>query len=243
MKKYNFRNESVILIGDTHDLVKTREILNSGKIPQGSDIIHMGDGGIGFDKNQLHKHTLTELDYFARICSKNNYNLYIIRGNHDSTDDKFWNLHLPYIFFIKNAAHGIFPNFKRAIMVGGGISLDRCKRKKDVDWWEDEKTQAIEKYPDKCEVMFSHDTCEHFNNPTSSLLTAYEFYTKQDSKLMQDCADQRQVMSDIALNTGVTEIFYGHFHKYLKEQKENVYAQCIAMNELFEYNSTKKYTL
>ena len=77
MKTYNFRNESVILIGDTHDLVKTREILKGGNIPQGSDVIHLGDGGIGFDKNQLHKHTLMELDYFSRICTKNNYNLYI----------------------------------------------------------------------------------------------------------------------------------------------------------------------
>jgi hypothetical protein len=47
------------------------------------------------------------------------------------------------LFLVKDYTPAIFPNKKTALLVGGGISIDRSARREGLDYWSDEITIYI----------------------------------------------------------------------------------------------------
>lgn len=239
--QYNFRSDRIILIGDTHSTQEVKDILNI-RIPNGSDCLHIGDVGLGFgDNSYAMDNAKSWLMMFNDLCVKLDINLYLISGNHDRP--QVWDLpNYSNVFLIHSGDVGVFPNGKKALLVGGGVSVDRFKRKEGADYWRDEITPKLDNV-EKCDIMFSHDCPSYFNHPTTSLPRSYGWYVERDVTLMDDCENQRLVMSDIAERSEANTIFYGHFHNTMREEKNGIYARCLDINELFEFDANKHYKL
>lgn len=237
---YTFRSDKIILIGDTHDTSVTYELLNT-RIPNGSDVVHIGDGGWGFGNPAYAiENALSWLDRINTLCVKLDIRLYHLRGNHDNPDSRIWDSKWPNIFLIHTGDTVEFPNEKSVLFVCGGVSVDRYVRKEGESYWKGETTQPLDNVP-KCDIMFSHDCPEYFNHPTISLPEHYGWYVEKDITLMDDCLKQRNIMGDIVKQSEVKTIMYGHFHNDLKQEQNGVYARCLDISELFEFDANRIY--
>lgn len=242
MGNYKFRSNEIILLGDTHSTSVVRDIIAT-RIPDGSDIIHLGDVGLGFgDLSYSIDNALSWLGIFNKLCSKLNINLYLIRGNHDNTSLKIWDSKWSNVFLIHNNAYATFPNGKKVLFLGGGISIDRIARIPKNDYWTDEATHPIEDV-EKCDIMFSHDSPECFNHSSHTIPTHWKIYNDKDVTLYDDCVNQRKLVGEIVSKSEVSTIFYGHFHNSTRQQIDGVYARCIDINELEFFNANKTYTI
>lgn len=242
METYNFRDDTCILIGDTHSELVLYELLNL-RIPNGSDVVGIGDHGLGFGKVAYAiDNAKSWLDRINKLCIALDVKLYLIRGNHDNPD--VWKLPKQYsnVILTQSGDVGIFPNGKTTLFVGGGISLDRITRVEGETYWVDEATPYIDNI-EECDIMLSHDCPEHFNHNTNSLPNHYAWYCDRDVVLIDDSLRQRHNMSDIAKRSKVKTIFSGHFHNSLRDERDGVYYRCLDINELFEFNSTVEYKL
>jgi predicted phosphodiesterase len=239
---YKFRSNSTILLGDTHSLATTYDILNLD-IPNGYDVVHLGDIGLGFGDIKYAVHsTLAWLNRVDELCGKIDVKLYLIRGNHDATYESIWSSNYNNIILVKDQAYVSFPNGKRVMMIGGGISVDRCIRRVSFDYWSDEQTPFLERV-ENADIIFSHDAPEHFNHSTKNLDRHFKWAIEKDSLLIEDCLKQRNNISDIVFRAGAKCIFSGHFHNSIRDERDGVYYRCLDINETFEFDANKQYKL
>jgi predicted phosphodiesterase len=239
---YNFRNDTVILLGDTHSTTTTYDILNID-IPNGSDVWHCGDGGLGFGGLEYAlANAKSWLDRIDKLCQKLDIMFYHQIGNHDNP--AVWQLPDKYsnVILLQSGDVGVFPNGKKTLFIGGGVSVDRFGRKENFSYWKDEITPFLENV-EKTDFVFSHDAPEHFNHSTESLPKSFGWYCERDVTLIDDCLKQRLNISDIVKRSGANVIFSGHFHNDKRQEKDGVYYRCLDINERFEFDSNKTYKL
>ena len=240
MEEFKFRSNQVILQGDTHSTSVTYDIIGT-RVANGSDYVHLGDIGLGFgDVSYAVDNAKSILDRINKLCQSLDINCYFIRGNHDATYDSIWLSEWSNIKLIKDHAYAVFPNGKRVLMFGGGISLDRCDRQPNKDYWWDENTIPIDDV-EKCDIIFSHDCPEQFNHSSHTIPTHWKFYNDKDHTLYSDCVNQRDIVGYIVKRSEATTIFYGHFHNNMTQQIDGVYARCVDINELYFFDADKKY--
>lgn len=232
---HKFRTNQVILIGDTHSTNTTYEIL-SLRMPEDSDVVHIGDGGWGFGKEEYALDSAKSWrDRISKLCEKLNIRLFHIIGNHDNPEA--WNLPSTENFiFAKTGETAEFPNGKKVLFVGGGVSVDRIKRIKNESYWTLEHTPHINPVP-KTDFVFSHDCPDNFNHPTATLPRFYGWYVERDVLLLDDCKQQRDNMARIWRESGAKRAIYGHFHNSSVEEIDGVRAKCLDINELYEFNA------
>jgi len=239
---YNFRGDKIALISDTHSQDLLYEILST-RVPNGYDVVALGDHGIGFGFKELAiENTFSWLKHLNKRCKEMDVILYIIRGNHDATYREIWYSQWSNIILTKSGDLGIFPNGKKTLLVGGGISVDRYVRKENIDYWKDEITPFPENVP-SCDILFSHDTAEWFNHPTSTLGRHFAWYVERDPTLIGEAQKQRELLGDIIKCSGVKVHFSGHYHNAIREEKFGCYYRCLDINEVFEFDSDIEYTL
>lgn len=230
--KFNFRKDSLILLGNTHLFSVTKHILTSNKSLEGLDVVFLGDGGeMGRDLTSFE----VAFGSLNRELKARDINLFYIRGNHSHPD--IWKLDwsLSNIFFVQDYDEGEFPNGKTALFIGGGISLDRSIRKKDWDYFEDEGSAQIpDNFNKRFNFVFAHDCPEEFNQPTSSLKRIWKKFVDKDSELVKDCVAQRGIMSKVCKITKPEKWFSGHFHNNCRESKNGTIYRCVDINELLE---------
>ena len=235
LKNYNFRTNSVILLGDTHSENTTYEILNI-RIHNGSDVFHVGDVGLGFGNEMFAmQNARSWLDRINKLCQKLDIRLYLNRGNHDRPD--VWGEpSLSHVFLVKTGEIGIFPNGKKVLFVGGATSVDRFVRKVGESYWPNEITEDSQEVP-LVDFVFSHDCPDYFNHPTATLPRSYGWYVERDVSLMDDCKAQRDKMARIWQESGAKKAFYGHFHNSKRESVNGIEARCLDICELLEFNA------
>ena len=238
-KTYNFRGNTLIIQGDTHSESVVYEIIST-RIPNGSDYLHIGDVSLGFGNlDYAINNAKAWIDKINKLCAKLDVRCYLTRGNHDNPDVwKFDNE--SHVFFLQSGDVGVFPNGKRALLVGGGISVDRIVRTAGTSYWKNEITPTLDNV-EKCDIMFSHDCPAHFNHPTRTLHRSYGWYVDRDPTLLEESEAQRLVMSDIANRSEVKIIFGGHFHNTMSQNIDGVYYRCLDINELFFFDADKNY--
>lgn len=238
---YKFKNDTVILIGDTHSTSSTHDLLL--RIPDGNDVFHCGDGGWGFGNvSYALDNAKSWLDKINKLCQKLNIVLYHQIGNHDNP--AVWELPPSWsnVILVKSGDIGIFPNGKKVIFIGGGVSVDRCGRTEGIDYWKDEVTPIL-KNIEKCDIMFSHDCPEYFNHSTTSLGERFQWAIDRDPLLVDDCNCQRINMNNIVKDSGVNTIISGHYHNTIRDEVNGIYYRCLDINELYEFDSTLDYRL
>ena len=229
---YNFRSDCVILLGDTHSHHTLYEMVI--RIPKDSDLISLGDNGFAFGEDRVKAIYYTDnmLKLINDFCKCENINLYILIGNHDAPYPEIWDKKWSNIFLTKSGDYGIFPNGKKALLVGGGISVDRCSRKQNIDYWSEEITPYITDI-DKCDYLLSHDCPEEFNHQTNSLYKRFQWALDKDPTLLEDCKKQRNNMTRILKECGAEELYHAHMHNNITQTIDGVYGRCVDINELY----------
>lgn len=233
MQKYNFRTNNLIIQGDTHSTNGIYETLNI-LIPNGSDYLQIGDGGWGFgDPSYALDNAKSWLDRINKLCVTLNINCYLLAGNHDNPE--VWKLPNKYsnVILVQSGDIGIFPNGKKVLFVGGGVSVDRVTRTEGKDYWKDEITPEF-KITESCEYILSHDCPTDFNHSTETLHRPYGWYVDRDVHLIDDCRKQRSKLDEALKHSNAKEIYYGHYHNSTKQTIDGVTARCIDINELYE---------
>lgn len=242
MENKKFRSNKIVLLGDTHSTNITFDIIGT-RVEKGADLIHLGDGGFGFGPAAFGvANALSWMDKINKLCKSLDINLYHIRGNHDNTSKKIWESEWSNVFLINTESYATFPNGKKALLLSGGVSIDRCLRTPNHDYWFDEGTHPIENV-EKCDIMFSHDTPEQFNHSSHTIPTYWKNFNDKDASLYSDCLKQRVLVGDIVKNSECKTIFYGHFHNEMAQDIDGVYARCININDLFFFDAENNYKL
>lgn len=228
-----FRNNNIILIGDSHSYDVTYTIIKNTPNIDGYDCVFIGDGG-EFGKPKQNEYSLNRIN---EICIKRNIDLYYMRGNHSNPDVWKRNYIFSNLFLVQDYTEAEFPNGKNALLVGGGISVDRCFRKEGLDYWADEIT-PYKKMDKHFNFLFAHDAPDYFNHSTQSLWNSpYQKNLHEDVDLFQDALDQRNVIGQIIEDIKPEYCISGHFHNNIKDEKFGIKYRCLDINELFLFDS------
>ena len=236
MKSYKFRYDTVTLVGDTHSW--NGNISAIAKASPDTDLIFLGDHVLGFGENiyEAIQKTFAHLQECSYRASQKNVHIYWLRGNHDATYDEIWNAEFGSITLIKDHAEGIFPNGKKALLVSGGVSVDRYIRRENYDYWKDEVTTLFD-VMGKYDYFIAHDAPEEFNHSTSTLGNNFGWYIERDLTLVDDCLKQRQLISKLAKDSGALQLFSGHFHNSRVEDIGLRKYTCVMCEEHFLVSS------
>lgn len=225
-----FRNNKILLLGDTHSYMRTYHLLKITKNIDGYDVVFLGDGGEGFSCDKQDEIAFGKI---SDLCRKRNINLFCIRGNHSNPE--VWNRNYKFsnVFLVKDYESARFPGGKTALLVGGGISIDRVYRKENLDYWPDEIT-LYQKINEKFDILFSHDCPDYFNNSTGSLPSSpYGAILAYDPTLMRDALFQRNVMGQIVADIECKNLYSGHFHRSVVEHKFGMTYRGLNIEEIF----------
>jgi len=138
-KLRNLKESNIYFLGDTHGqfnrMLQDIDIYNI----ENCNIIQVGDFGAGFG---ISNSTYVEI---GKFLEERKILMYVIRGNHDDP---------AYFKSLTNYGKGLFfvPDYtlltlegKNLLLIGGGVSIDKLQREKDISWWEDE-TIKFDKY-------------------------------------------------------------------------------------------------
>ncbi len=209
------------LVGDVHGkLVTLMQTLTEQRISQ-SAIIILGDVGLGFlsnDKDRLH--------HCDDLLEQSSNNLYLIRGNHDKPQLwSEWKQTFKRIHFLQDGQMLTIDN-KLYLVYGGAISVDRCKRRVDEDYWTQEPfTPPTEAIPNL------HGVLAH-TGPFAQGWGGIRDYIMRDASLSRDLEkEQDDVMATIKL-LQPKHWYCGHFHMSEHLQVESTACHCLDINEI-----------
>lgn len=191
----------MIAIGDVHGKIDT--LAKKLYTFDNEIFIQVGDFGIGFLE-----------DYYIRRLDDslvpNNNKLYIIRGNHD---DPSYFKHPPkykQIELLKDYSVITDKDGREILCIGGGVSIDRTHRTKDISWWEDE-SMFYKKTKKKFDILITHVPQKTI---FKSLLIPglFDYYFKIDKNLLEDTNKEEEILKKIEKDINFKLTISGHLH-------------------------------
>ena len=221
---------NLIFIGDIHG--ELRELVwnaTSKYELSNSDLVVLGDFGVGFDKgfDTLYARVAPKLE-------KADLHIYTLRGNHDDPswfDGSKEGLY-PRVSFLQD--HHVYEIAgKKCYIIGGAGSTDiswRLKEKKKV-WWEDEyvKELPIKDLPGKVDIILSHEAPLAFEPVISRFSETPEW---QYEKILAGRTYLSQVLQEIT-----TEYwYYGHYHNHFSGSYGQVIYRGLGIMEFYEHH-------
>lgn len=238
-------------LGDTHSMRGVFNIIDRFKI-ENSNIIHVGDFGLGFVALTS---DLKNLEVVDEMLIETNNHLYVVRGNHDNPIfwdkskglnlPKYHNLHLVDDYSVLEIEE------KKILCVGGGISIDRQLRKDDrpyPSWWEDEefrwspaKFNRVVHNHDKIDIVVTHSApsaCYPRGVDAPIVNDWHNIELQHGNNLKGELQMERKkidMLKDAILKAyKPTNWFYGHFHTSKTELIDSVKYQALNINEICE---------
>lgn len=200
---------NLVICGDLHGSLK--ELV--WKVKQGSDILVVGDIGVGFGRPLSFEVLVGSLK--KRLESKD-LRIYCIRGNHDNPEYFDGRTYEDRVTLLQD--HVPLTLGDRLIYpVGGAPSHDKDHRlrinerlerfgsKKRI-WWEGECiVPGVNRIPPKIDILLSHDSPTYFDPPLiREDGQSWETYVQVRSG--------RRYLSSILQESNVKQWFFGHYH-------------------------------
>ena len=226
------------VLGDIHgnfNIVKYYSATNNLK---NTDIIQVGDFGIGFYQNDLEK--IKELN---KSLSLDNNRLYIIRGNHD---DPSWfessHLEFSHTSFLKDYTL-LKLDIGNVFCVGGAISIDRQYRmRNELGYWSNE---LFKLYPhlipsaenEKIDIVITHTAPTYcFPIGVNSFVKTFAYH---DPTLLSELQQERELVDrlfDLIKEKGheIKSHYYGHFHDSNTDYINNIKHRVLGVDEFLE---------
>lgn len=219
--------ENIIFVGDLHgEFNKFIYNIREQKI-ENVILIVCGDIGMGFNKPKYYE---TEFVRLQQICDKRNLSICFVRGNHDDLRyfqaDSLYELSqnlcrsFPDVHLVKDYSL-IITKFGNILTIGGGISIDRCKRTLNSSYWPNEFVKNFSKvdferlFSEQIDIVVSHSAPNSFFpvGINSEIVNSFAIY---DKSLKFDLLEEREMLDQVALllfqNWDIKHWFYGHFH-------------------------------
>jgi UDP-2,3-diacylglucosamine pyrophosphatase LpxH len=226
-------------IGDVHGDFNSLLTKIKGNNINHSNLIQVGDFGLGFQSLNDDMSFLKKLNVFLL---KSSNHLYVIRGNHD--DPAFFD------GSIKRSNIHLLPDYsvitlegKTLLMAGGAISIDRKVRKVGLNYWpqeffkfDQEKLNLIIGAHEKLDVIVTHTAPSFISPQTYDPLVLR--YAKGDETLLQELEAERKLVDQfysIVKSKTPTHWYYGHFHYSHTELYDNIRFTILNENEFVKY--------
>lgn len=240
-------------IGDTHGNNGYIKMLIKNFNYRNTEMIHVGDFGVGFISKEQEIKNLDSLNDFMK---ERNIILHVIRGNHDNPqyfDGTYLNTNLK-----------LHPDYtvlniegKNILLVGGAISIDRVPRRRyNVQeirqnnnsekryYWEDEKfildKKKLENFRD-INIVVTH-TAPHYAKPFDQKGKWPYIVTQfmgEDPTLADDLITERNLLNEmydiLNNNNDIENWFYGHFHNSDYTNYGYTLFNMLAINEMRFY--------
>lgn len=184
------------------------------------EVIHVGDVGFMGDIESY-------VEYLESLLYRYGMKLYFIEGNHEDynwlgnlKEDKSTGLkkvseRIKYI----PRGHRISYKGKDIVFIGGGVSVDQHKRRKGIDWWEEEELtdKQIEEISnqDPADIMISHDCPKQID-----LYLPDSHYFPRD--LIKKSEEHREKLGEIYEKLGIKYVVCGHYHIDHEDDKSKV---------------------
>lgn len=224
----------MIALGDIHGNFR---VINQYEFPKGTNIIQVGDFGLGFDKKDEQT-----MDYWNKSWEARGYHIYAIRGNHD--DPKWWdgrhdgrwsNIHLVQDYAVLHLEG------KNILCVGGAVSVDRIRRFEGRDYWKDEVfIMDVDKLASalegtKIDIVVTHTAPQFCYPPTKGPLVSH--FSERDVNLMSDLKYERALVDTmfhymVQRDNKPGKWVYGHFHDDNVEYIEDVKFVLLGIGEI-----------
>lgn len=232
--------EQLLFLGDIHgEWDRIRHFLKEHDF-RNVIIFQVGDFGVGFKTFEKENRPLASLNLFLL---KRNCQVIAIRGNHDNPvyfeKDPFQLSNIKFIPDYSIVSINLMGIIKKIFGIGGAISVDRCTRRLNYDWFMDEQMNctsdmSILNKIKEIDIMISHNAPEFV--PPFTLGSLVEENAKVDKFLKMDCMLERQKLGNmvdyiIGVNATLSHYFYGHFHRSEVSWFKDVRFQCLAIEE------------
>lgn len=244
----------MLFVGDIHGQLDLFEKWLNFHSVENTNIIQVGDFGLGFKSKY---EDINDLDELNRVLEASNNNLYVIRGNHDNPE--FWSSSNqdfvpPLIHLIKDGEI-IKIEGKRILCIGGGISIDRMKRRQDISYWSEEvinKEIINNCNVDNIDIIVTHVPFVEntiFTPPDESpLVINWDIIEQGD--LIFDLEEEQNLLSNLnerVKDNNKNDILWisGHFHNPSYIHKDNIEYLVLADlhskkdNEIVTYSKNK----
>lgn len=244
-------NHEIYYVGDVHGLSNLRDsvakITRSPKQDTMTHIIYVGDIGLGFNILQNEYEFFKEIDLHLRYFM--NVKLYLIRGNHDNPE--YWNpKSKEYKLFKKLKSLVLLKDWstktiagKKHLFYGGGISIDRTNRTKDISYWEDESINPIPMKTIKqklrgVDIVVSHvPPVETFGYSKLSD-SPFGHWLKKDANLQKDLDEENEFVESTFKLFKNKVIYYGHMHDFRKIELEDVNVTAYMLRD-YDWKNTR----
>lgn len=210
----------LIICGDLHGELPTLVY----KAPENSDILVVGDIGVGFGGPNSFK---VQVESVKKSMDRKNLMIYCIRGNHDDPDFFDGTIYSDRLTLLED--HKPFIVGKKLIYpIGGAPSHDKKDRLAKNEklksygsnkriWWDGECiVKNIEKLPTHIDIMLSHDSPTFFEPP---LIRNDEI----DYDTYEQMKEGRRYLSSLLEESTISFWFFGHYH----ESMSGVYGECM----------------
>jgi predicted phosphodiesterase len=211
------RKTMIVAIGDTHGKITSMsEKIQSLNLEKGTQFVHVGDFGLGFDSPIKEYKKLRDLNF---VLSMNDQRLWVIRGNHDNP--VYWeernSFELSNIKFVPDNTFMELDG-RMCFFAGGALSIDRTSRQKGATYWPGETYEWKEPkdVPGRVDHIFTHDVyhqCSPFNIDSPST----EKWFPLDPNLRGDMIESQMHMKSLYdFFTSINDDFswyHGHYHE------------------------------
>lgn len=260
--RHEINNKDIFFYGDVHGNVFNL-LFDIETAPDGSAFIILGDIGVGF-KAIYKNYTPTEEEQeynaikffkcFQRVLedtAKKNTRIYIFRGNHDNPvyftgelKAKIEN-EFPMFTIIEDYDEVVLNDGKVALVIPGGISVDRARRIENESYWKDELIHydELDKINKEYEIILSHSgptpqtIVENDKNGKPSIVTYYE---KLDSELRNTLAEEAAYWDKVLKKIKPKNIFCGHYHVSEENTIDNCKIKFLDIDEPYKYETEHK---
>lgn len=190
-------------MGDIHAKIAKLSFFLEGH--QGEALILMGDCGFGFDPlfPQI-------LDHLA---ATNRVHLFCIRGNHDDPQFFKGGYETEFLHPLPDYSE-LMINGKRALAIGGGISIDRTYRKEGRNWWRDEvmtlDREKIGRVDAPIDLLLTHSGPAPAGLP--SLSKSFPGLVRRDKGLLPEIHAEQDACKELEALLEPAYWVFAHFH-------------------------------
>ena len=214
------------LMGDIHGKPEALEKFLRSRT--GISLIQLGDCGFGFVPR--YREVLEEM---ARETGNH---VYCLRGNHDDPA-MFRNPPVGEYFHLLSDYSELLLNGRRALAVGGGVSVDRSFRAPGRGWWEDEvipwNGEFVAAHAGKIDILLTHVGLLPPSEP--SLKEANPGLLDRDPDLRFDLPKERNLLMDLMEKLQPSEWYFAHFHVSATWQvNEKTRCRALKIDEIVE---------
>lgn len=218
--------------GDVHGDFEALRLWSD--VVEGSDIIQVGDFGVGFRDWQSDESILRRLG--SAVSARNN-RIFAIRGNHDRRD-WFDGRQYDGLSLVKDGT--VLSLHDETIFCWGGAhSVDRTSRTRDIDWWRDEIFDWNGELPDEpISILITHAGGPWTGlTPKAPFLNGWHARDKNLHKDLQSEIQQHHQLGEALLkaNHPLKAWYCGHYHLPLHGQIGNARCRTLDINEIVEW--------